>query len=469
MNIQVAQNTTQTKWIKEQLKVIKLKQEIEAREFYNMTFVVNELLNTTKEQQIKNYITKHFIYVNLVLTKHMAETNTFIEIVQQAKLGIIHPVLITPQELLEHIKDIKVSLPGGTDLPTDLDITNIYELVKLSDLAIYYANDNIVFILTLPLIYQYNFILYNLIPKPVCKENNCVYIKPSNKFLAISRSKEHYATYDEFHYTYCKHAREFLLCPEIHPLHPRSIRPICEVQLLQDPENVPYSCETMHVQIATTIFHKLRFKNEWIYITKKEVIFVTCDEDKESTSHILEGVGKISLNETCKGYATRDVLIPGKIDYKAEYSDFIPKSRINTTGNWEYVQNNNLMEDYHVKTNKMEDLNTIANTKQNLDKTKKENNKLEELKYIQSVNNYILYLLSGLILITVLIIITYLINQNKPTNYTNTNTDEEDEEEMSLQQGDQHEATAPRGIDIIEFPLTPCNSQNFYPKLKTTF
>jgi len=36
-NIQLAQNTTQTKWIKEQFKVVKLKQENEAREFYNMT------------------------------------------------------------------------------------------------------------------------------------------------------------------------------------------------------------------------------------------------------------------------------------------------------------------------------------------------------------------------------------------------------------------------------------------------
>lgn len=147
-------------------------------------------------------------------------------------MGIIHTSLISPRELLENIKDIKVPLPGGTDLPTDLDIQNIYELIKLSDLTIYYANDNLVFILTLPLIYQNDFILYNLIPVPVCNGNDCHYIKPSNKYLAISNTKKHYDIYDEFYYTHCKHARDFLLCPEGNPLHSRTSRPAYEVQLL---------------------------------------------------------------------------------------------------------------------------------------------------------------------------------------------------------------------------------------------
>lgn len=45
----------------------------------------------------------------------------------------------------------------------------------------------------------------------------------------------------------------------------RSIRQTFGVQLLQEPIKVPQSCEIMHVQISTTILHKLRFKNEWPY------------------------------------------------------------------------------------------------------------------------------------------------------------------------------------------------------------
>jgi len=75
-------------------------------------------------------------------------------------------------------------------------------------MAIYYSNDHIVFLIALLLIYQNDFILYNLIPNTICKGNNCVYIKPSNKILAISKTKKHFSTYDNYHYTYCKHSRD---------------------------------------------------------------------------------------------------------------------------------------------------------------------------------------------------------------------------------------------------------------------
>jgi len=56
-----------------------------------------------------------------------------------------------------------------------------------------------------------------------------------------------YATYDKFYYTQCKHIRNFLLCSEVNPLHPQNYRPPSELQLLQDPTEVPHSYEIMHV------------------------------------------------------------------------------------------------------------------------------------------------------------------------------------------------------------------------------
>lgn len=100
-----------------------------------------------------------------------------------------------------------------------------------------------------------------------------------------------YSIYDQFHYSVCKTAHNFLLCPEINPLHPRNTRPICEVQLLQDPINVLESCEVRKIQINTSIFHKHDFKNAWLYVSSAETIFVTSyDSDKESSSHMMEGV-----------------------------------------------------------------------------------------------------------------------------------------------------------------------------------
>lgn len=165
-------------------------------------------------------------------------------------------------------------------------------------------------------------------PKPYCQNIiNCMYIAPSHKFLAISKNKEHYVAYDEFHYNRCKHARGFLLCPEIQSLHLRNLRPICEVQLLQDPREVPNTCDIRHVSLQATIFHKLSYRNKWLYATDNEVIIINCENDLEANTHILEGVGVITINETCKGYATRDLLIPSSSS-ENNFTDFIPTSVI---------------------------------------------------------------------------------------------------------------------------------------------
>jgi hypothetical protein len=342
------------------------------------------------------------LQISLLLTQYMIETNTVFEIIQSAKIGQIHPKLLSPEELLKQFKDIKIGLPSGTDFPVEMDLEETTELLKLSDLAIYYAEGTIVFKISIPLVYQHTMTLYHLIPKPVCENNNCFYVNPNHKYLAVSRSKELYATYDKFDQIYCKNAHRFLLCPEINPLHPRNSRPICEIMLFQDPREVPDSCNVMYVQIATSIFQKLKYKNEWLYVTKGETVFITCDTDKQSTSHALNGVGIFSLNETCKAYANRDILIPGELNYQEEYQDFIPNSTITKD---DYPVSNpshkNIMETKHVRNNEMNDLNSIAHSITQTQEVEDINN----IKQTQRKSNYILYATAAIVITTILLFI----------------------------------------------------------------
>lgn len=54
---------------------------------------MNDSLNVSRERQLKYFLHKHFILINLMLTKHLSATNTLLEIIQQAKIGVIHPSL----------------------------------------------------------------------------------------------------------------------------------------------------------------------------------------------------------------------------------------------------------------------------------------------------------------------------------------------------------------------------------------
>jgi len=340
-----------------------------------------------------------------MLELYLSETSILFDVIQTAKLGLIHPNLISPQELLKQFLDIKIGLPSGTDLPLDLNENNVQEMMPLSDITIYYLNDKVVFVLSVPLVYQQELTLFQLIPIPSCEKNNCLYVKPNHNYLAITRSKELYSTYDKIDQNLCKHASGFLICPEIYPLHPRSVRPICEVLLLQDPKEVPDSCEIMHVQLQTNLFHKLQFKNEWIYASPGETIFITCDHDRRSENHFLQGVGILFINETCKAYATRDILIPHKIETDNEYIDFIPNSQIKESEERYVGLTTNILKNKHVRTNQMFDLNIVAKSTSEIKEIMSKNIETDEIRNSKNRHDYLLYVVCAITIVYLFLII----------------------------------------------------------------
>ncbi|KAE9543350.1 hypothetical protein AGLY_003261 [Aphis glycines] len=235
-----------------------------------------------------------------------------------------------------------------------------------------------------------------------------------------------YSTYDEIDQTLCKHASDFIICPEIYPLHPRSIRPICEVQLLQDPKKVPDSCEIMHVQLRTNLFHKLKFKNEWIYASPGETIFITCDNDKRSENHYLEGVGILFLNETCKAYATRDILIPHRVENEEKYIDFIPNSQITEMENIYIDLSTNVLKNKHVRTSQMSDLDLVAKSTVEIKEIVGKKVTVDTIKNSKNRHDYLLYVTDAIVIACILMfVISCLgklirdieeqpVNQNKP-------------------------------------------------------
>jgi len=390
--------------IKENMRILNIKHELDEGQIVGLEKSIDSLVNLTNTIFPRIETNKQFTIINQVMLIQMIRVNTLVEILQSARSGQIHPSLISTKELLEQFKDIKLVLPSGTNMPLEVQYSNVYDLVKLSDLTVYFNNNNIVFNLNIPLVYQHELSLYKLIPLPACiteDKTKCMYIKPKHDFLAVTKSKELYSTYDNFNPTICKSVHEFLVCPETHPLHSRSMRPMCEILLMQEPREVPESCEIRHVEMATTVFHKLGHKNEWLYVTNKDSLFITCDEDKESKNHILKGAGIISLNETCRGYANRDVLIPGRLSGKTQYTDFIPTSVIRDL--WEETSRNKFtktMQSHHVRTNQMHDLNEITYTR---DQITDQNQQKEQIDQLET-QVYIHFIFGGVSIIMFIVI-----------------------------------------------------------------
>lgn len=103
-------------------------------------------------------------------------------------MELIYNSAMRIKHLLKQFLGIKINLLSGTDLPFGLNENNVQELLSLSESTIYYSDDKIIFTLNIPLVYENEFILFNLIPIPRCQNNSCVFIKPNHNFLATSRS-----------------------------------------------------------------------------------------------------------------------------------------------------------------------------------------------------------------------------------------------------------------------------------------
>jgi hypothetical protein len=115
--------------------------------------VTLERIRTAAEGALKGFqIVNNFIFINVLLAQYSMKIDTKGEIVQDAKTGQIHPSLLSPSELLEQFKDIKLGLPSGADLSIELDLENSYKLLKLSELAVYYNNDHLVFKISITLV-----------------------------------------------------------------------------------------------------------------------------------------------------------------------------------------------------------------------------------------------------------------------------------------------------------------------------
>jgi len=143
------------KVLENRVKILEIDQERELENITTNLEAIYELKTWTEEMKIRNRILQHFMRINILLNQYTFETNTLCEIIQLAKIGQIHPSLFTKQELINQLRDIKVSVPSGTDLPIDIDKGDPYELLGLSDVIIYYSDNKIVFKINIPLVYQH--------------------------------------------------------------------------------------------------------------------------------------------------------------------------------------------------------------------------------------------------------------------------------------------------------------------------
>lgn len=223
-----------------------------------------------------------------------------------SKLNILHPTVLSPQQLYSELVQHRNNLPSHCELPITPTLHNVHELIDISRLVSYYYKHKVVIILKVPLVLPQTYQLFHIIPLPipfdVTKPDTYVLVAPTKPYVTITVDRMFYSLHDSVER--CKTISEYYVC-ELNTVSVLSTvaNPTCETILLTDKVNkVPKQCDVKLITGHIDVIHKLS-GNRWIYVQSEPAkCHVMCDNDPVSYDEVLLGTGFLTVPNKCKAF-----------------------------------------------------------------------------------------------------------------------------------------------------------------------
>jgi hypothetical protein len=119
------------------------------------------------------------------------------------------------------------------------------------------------------------------------------------------------------------------VCEEGIPIYTYVPEVDCEATLFHPSTvEVPDSCEYRFFRLSNTFWISLHLSNQWLFVTPKTETFTTLCQ-QETTSVRLQGKGKLTLKNGCKGYSSQIKLYALSAITVNTTSDYVPSAPVN--------------------------------------------------------------------------------------------------------------------------------------------
>ncbi|XP_060855024.1 uncharacterized protein LOC132932669 [Metopolophium dirhodum] len=275
----------------------------------------------------------HNLYT-IITNQYANETQTLGQIVTAAREGIIHPSLMTPQELASTLKSIELTIKKQYSIPMGTKASELNKFQKITKMSIYYENDNLVFITKIPLVIDIELTLYHLIPIPIIHVQNNTegwyLLTVTYNNIAITKDRKRFTTYTEKQLDDCTETTIYRICRTPQPIQENSERQPCELQLFKGPDTTSNqrNCAIEKFNLQRNIYHKLRNKNTWLHVGS-EALTVSCTDMVEPFTLDTNKIGEITIvNNNCQVFTQDAVLTATEEITNTNYKDFIPTTNI---------------------------------------------------------------------------------------------------------------------------------------------
>lgn len=362
-------------------------------------------INSINALETKEIITQHIGLLSYLSNEINEEIDNLINAVLFARKNTLHPMVITPIQLVTELSNNVQFLPKGLKFPVPCNLENAHILFNIINLQVYLKNSNLVFILNLPLTEESYFTLYRLLPLPVPHDESSIsyaYVQPSSNYLAISSNHMSYSVIHDINE--CKSlTNEHFLCKN-NILYSTSQNTNCEISLfMKYAKTIPKNCNTKILFGNIEIIHALKF-NKWILISSQnKPLTILCDHIKEIIDYNIVGTNLLTLNNTCEAYMNSNRLVPSYV-VTTEFHSVIPSLNIVDDDCCKQTKLNFSHEYLQLSPLSLTNINldSLKFVSHNLDKI---NKKIEEaemhpnlIKY-PSLYSLLMYVLSAIILL----------------------------------------------------------------------
>lgn len=388
-----------------------LSEEIQTleRDIFNITRSINYLQeNQFTHQRLfeeTQLVSEAFSLFILISEQFEEAQEELIQVILAAEQGKLHPLLFTPEMILEELQRISSRISEGLSFPIELSVHEIHNIYDIISLQSFHYDNKLCFVLQIPLINTQIFEKFRITPVPKFLGNQTfVFILPHQNFIAIDTLHEYFVWPTVNQLQTCKKLKDAQLCKNEAPIELIHMSQTCEVLLFisKTHQEIPDSCQTRAIKLKTSMFVQLSSLNTWLYLVPyQEQVNVLC-ERKTSDLVAINQVGIIKINPKCE-IRTNTLILKGETNFQSNittsYKTFIITNK--TEIDWKLSSKEPLKTIQHsmvITSDPVRNLNELSKDIRNLETAENSFHVLKIIPLHQHI--YITYSIIAIIITT---------------------------------------------------------------------
>lgn len=262
----------------------------------NLTDVVR---NIVEQERFINALDSHLIFFESLLNKYRDYQNHLIETILYAFEGKLHPLLMSPSNLLSLLLDAQIYLPKDISFPFTLIMDNVNILYSLITPTIFLHDNALYFILHMPLVSSTTYELIRVTSVPAhIKEEMYAFISIDHQFLLMDQLRVFFAQLTSQEIQKCVQHSKGYICKQQVPLLSVKSASVCETELFRGSKVMPETCVTRVILIKSLLLIALG-DNRYIFVAPiLQNVFINCQNQPNVIK--LNSTGIVQFDPCCK-------------------------------------------------------------------------------------------------------------------------------------------------------------------------